>query len=82
MLSAASVHLGAASDAPKLIGVYAAFILPTSDESDPELVDLDGFLYAFNAGYAVRGAHIGGSPEPAPLFVQDMTEFWIGVMGV
>ena len=79
-------HIPDAAVAPGAPTLYieddGAFILPTSDEPDPELVDLDGFLYAFNAGYAVRGAHIGGSPELAPLFVEDMTAFWTGVMGV
>ena len=79
-------HMPDAAVAPAAPTLYinddGAFILPTSDEPDPELVDLDGFLYAFNAGYAVRGAHIGGSPELAPLFVEDMMTFWTGVMGV
>ena len=78
-------HILDAAVAPAAPTLYinddGAFILPTSDEPDPELVDLDGFLYAFNAGYAVRGAHIGGSPELAPLFVEDMMAFWTGVMG-
>ena len=78
-------HIPDAAVAPAAPTVYidddGAFILPTSDEPDPELVDLDGFLYAFEAGYAVRGAHIGGSPELAPLFVEDMMAFWAGVMG-
>ncbi|WP_419554566.1 dienelactone hydrolase family protein [Candidatus Poriferisodalis sp.] len=79
-------HMPDAAVAPGAPTLYinddGAFILPTSDEPDPELVDLDGFLYAFNAGYAVRGAHIGGSPELAPLFVEDMMAFWTGVMGL
>ena len=78
-------HIPDAAVAPAAPTLYisddGAFILPTSDEPDPELVDLDGFLYAFEAGYAVRGAHIGGSPELAPLFVEDMMAFWIDVMG-
>lgn len=57
-----------------------AFILPTSDQPDPEQVDLDGFLYAAKAGFGVRGAHIAGTPELAPLFVDDMKAFWIAVM--
>ena len=78
-------HIPVAAVAPAAPTLYlsddGAFILPTSDEPDPELVDLDGFLYAFEAGYAVRGAHIGGSPELAPLFVEDMMAFWTDVMG-
>ena len=57
-----------------------AFILPTSDQPDPALVDLDGFLYAAKAGFSVRGAHIAGTPELAPLFVEDMTTFWTNVL--
>ena len=57
-----------------------AFILPTSDEPDPELVDLDGFMYSIKAGFGVRGAHIAGSPELVPLFFEDMTTFWTDVM--
>lgn len=44
------------------------------------MVDLDGFLYAINAGYGVRGAHIGGTPELAPLFTTDLLTFWTAVM--
>ena len=62
------------------IGDDGAFIPPTSDEPDPSLVDLDGFLYSINAGYGVRGAHIGGTPELAPLFVEDMTAFWLNTL--
>ena len=57
-----------------------AFILPTSELPDPALVDLDGFLYAAKAGFGVRGAHIAGTPELAPLFVEDMMTFWTAVM--
>ena len=77
-------HIPDAAVAPGAPTVYiaddGAFILPTSDEPDPGLVDLDGFLYAFEAGFAVRGAHIAGSPELAPLFIKDMTTFWTDVM--
>lgn len=37
-------------------------------------------LYAINAGYGVRGAHIGGTPELAPLFAEDMLTFGTAVM--
>ena len=57
-----------------------AFILPTSDEPDPELVDRDGFLYSIEAGFGVRGTHVAGSPENVPLFFEDMTTFWTDVM--
>lgn len=57
-----------------------AFILPTSDEPDPELVDRDGFLYAIEAGFGVRGAHISGNPDLVPLFYEDMMSFWTDVM--
>lgn len=57
-----------------------AFILPTSDTPDPGLVDRDGFLYAIEAGFGVRGAHISGNPELVPLFYDDMTAFWAEVM--
>ena len=77
-------HIAHASVTPGAPTVYiaddGAFILPTSDEPDPELVDLDGFLYAIKAGFGVRGAHIAGSPELAPLFIEDMTKFWTDVM--
>jgi len=77
-------HIADAAVTPGAPTVYiaddGAFILPASDEPDPSLVDLDGFLYSINAGYGVRGAHIGGSPELAPLFADDMTAFWLDVM--
>ncbi|MCY3643495.1 MAG: dienelactone hydrolase family protein [Acidimicrobiaceae bacterium] len=57
-----------------------AFILPASDEPDPDLVDRDGFLYAIEAGFGVRGAHISGNPDLVPLFYEDMTTFWTDVM--
>ena len=57
-----------------------AFILPISDEPDPELIDLDGFMYSIQAGFGVRGASIAGSPELVPLFFEDMTAFWTDVM--
>ena len=47
-----------------------------SDEPDPALVDLDGFLYAAKAGFGVLGAHIAGTPDLAPVFVEDMMTFW------
>ena len=76
-------HIPHASVTPGAPTVYiaddGAFILPTADEPDPKLVDLDGFLYAINAGFGVRGAHIAGSPELAPLFMNDMTTFWTDV---
>ena len=59
-----------------------AFILPTSDEPDPELVDLDGFMYSIKAGFGVRGASIAGSPDLVPLFFEDMTTFWTDVMAL
>ena len=77
-------HIADAAVTPGAPTVYiaddGAFIPPTSDKPDPSLVDLDGFLYSINAGYGVRGAHIGGSPELAPLFVEDMMTFWTDVM--
>ncbi len=57
-----------------------AFILPTSDTPDPDLVDRDGFLYAIEAGFGVRGAHISGNPDLVPLFYDDMMSFWTDVM--
>ena len=73
--------LGDAAVSPGAPTVYiaddGAFILPTSDQPDPSLVDLDGFRYALKAGYGTRGAHIGGTPESAALFVDDMTDFWL-----
>ena len=77
-------HLPDAAVTPGAPTVYiaddGAFILPTSDEPDPSVVDLDGFLYSINAGYGVRGAHIGGTPELAPVFIEDMTTFWLNVL--
>ena len=77
-------HIPDATVAPNAPTVYiaddGAFILPTSDVPDPALVDLDGFLYAVKAGFGVRGAHIAGTPDLAPLFVEDMMTFWTKVM--
>ena len=77
-------HEPDAAGAPNAPTVYiadnGAFILPTSDEPDPALVDLDGFLYAAKAGFGVRGAHIAGTPHLAPLFVEDMMTFWTSVL--
>lgn len=57
-----------------------AFILPTSDTPDPGLTDRDGFLYAIEAGFGVRGAHISGNPELVPVFYDDMAAFWTETM--
>ena len=77
-------HLPEASVTPGAPTFYiaddGAFILPASDEPDPELVDRDGFMYSINAGFGVRGASISGSPELVPLFFEDMTKFWTDVM--
>ncbi|MXZ86922.1 MAG: prolyl oligopeptidase family serine peptidase [Acidimicrobiia bacterium] len=77
-------HVPDAAVAPNAPTVYiaddGAFILPTSDVPDPALVDLDGFLYAAKAGFGVRGAHIAGTPDLAPLFVKDMMAFWTSIM--
>ena len=77
-------HIPEASVTPGAPTVYiaddGAFILPTSEEPDPELVDRDGFLYAIEAGFGVRGAHISGNPELVPLFYEDMMRFWTDVM--
>ncbi|MXZ79460.1 MAG: prolyl oligopeptidase family serine peptidase [Acidimicrobiia bacterium] len=77
-------HVPDAAVAPNAPTVYVAdngaFILPTSDVPDPALVDLDGFLYAAKAGYGVRGAHIAGTPDLAPVFIEDMMAFWTNVL--
>ncbi len=77
-------HVPDAAVAPNAPTVYiaddGAFILPTSNVPDPALVDFDGFLYAAKAGFGVRGAHIAGTPDLAPLFVKDMMTFWAGLM--
>ena len=57
-----------------------AFILPTASEPDPELADRDGFLYAIEAGFGVRGARISGNPDLVPLFYDDMMKFWTDAM--
>ena len=77
-------HMPHASVTPAAPTFYiaddGAFILPASDEPDPELVDRDGFMYAIKAGFGVRGASIAGRPDLAPLFIEDMTTFWTDVM--
>lgn len=77
-------HIPEASVTPGAPTVYmaddGAFILPTSDTPDPDLVDRDGFLYAIEAGFGVRGARISGNPELVPLFYEDMMTFWTDVM--
>ncbi|MXW59063.1 MAG: prolyl oligopeptidase family serine peptidase [Acidimicrobiia bacterium] len=77
-------HVPDAAVAPNAPTVYiaddGAFILPTSDVPDPALVDLDGFLYAAKAGFGVRGAHIAGTPDLAPVFIEDMMAFWTNVL--
>ncbi|MCY4510402.1 MAG: dienelactone hydrolase family protein, partial [Acidobacteria bacterium] len=77
-------HIPEASVTPGAPTIYiaddGAFILPTSDEPDPELVDRDGFLYAIEAGFGVRGAHISGNPDLVPVFYEDMMSFWTDVM--
>ena len=77
-------HMPHASVTPAAPSFYiaddGAFILPTSDEPDPELVDRDGFMYAIKAGFGVRGASIAGRPDLVPLFMEDMTTFWTDVM--
>ena len=60
-------HILEASVTPGAPTVYiaddGAFILPTSDEPDPALVDRDCFLYAIEAGFGVRGAHSLATPN-------------------
>ena len=77
-------HIPHASVTPAAPTLYiaddGAFILPTSDEPDAELVDRDGFMYAIKAGFGVRGASIAGRPDLVPLFIEDMTTFWTDVM--
>ncbi|MCE2512274.1 MAG: dienelactone hydrolase family protein, partial [Acidimicrobiia bacterium] len=77
-------HIPEASVTPGAPTFYiaddGAFILPTSDTPDPDLVDRDGFLYAIESGFGVRGAHISGNPELVPVFYEDMMSFWTDVM--
>ena len=77
-------HMPQASVTPGAPTFYiaddGAFILPTSDEPDPELVDRNGFMYSIKAGFGVRGASIAGRPDLVPLFIEDMTAFWTDVM--
>ena len=77
-------HIPEASVTPGAPTVFiaddGAFILPTADDPDPDLVDRDGFLYSIEAGFGVRGAHISGNPDLVPLFYEDMMSFWTGVM--
>ena len=77
-------HMPDASVTPAAPTFYiaddGAFILPTSDEPDPELVDRDGFMYAIKADFGVRGASIAGRPDLVPLFFEDMITFWTDVM--
>ena len=77
-------HMPHASVTPAAPTFYiaddGAFILPTSDGPDPELLDRDGFMYAIKAGFGVRGANIAGRPDLVPLFIEDMTTFWTDVM--
>lgn len=44
------------------------------------MIDLDGFLYAAKASFATRGAHIAGTPDLAPVFIEDMMTSWTAVM--
>ena len=77
-------HMPHASVTPAAPTFYiaddGAFILPASDEPDPELLDRDGFMYAIKAGFGVRGASIAGRPDLVPLFIEDMTTFWTEVV--
>ena len=77
-------HIPEASVTPGAPTFYiaddGAFILPTADEPDAELIDRDGFLYSIEAGFGVRGAHISGNPDLVPLFYDDMMTFWADVM--
>ena len=79
-------HMPHASVTPAAPTFYiaddGAFILPTSNEPDPELVDRDGFMYSIKAGFGVRGASIAGRPDLVPLFFEDMTTFWTDVMAL
>ena len=58
-----------------------AFLHPLEDAPNPELTDLDLFLYANDAGYGVRGARIGGGGAHAEAFVSDMMAFWRETLG-
>ena len=91
VLGAASVHLAAASSAPKLVRVYAAYPWSGHQFLDPAvggtraraiIGDLDGFLYAVEAGYGVRGAHIAGGGDLPSVFIDDMMTFWNDVMAL
>ncbi len=63
-------HIADAAVTPGVPTVYiaddGAFIPPISDEPDPSMVDLDGFLYAINAGYGVRGPTSAAAPSSRP----------------
>ncbi len=69
-----------ASVSPGAPTVYVAddgaFVHPFSGTADPALVDRDLMILAIKAGYGVKGAGIGGTPELATLFREDMVAFW------
>jgi len=77
-------HYEDATVAPSAPTVYiaddGAFIHPLSDKPDPELTDLEVFVYAAKAGYAKRGAHIAGGQEHSSEFYADMLTFWRSTM--
>jgi hypothetical protein len=58
-----------------------AFLHPLRTAPDPALVDRDLMVYALKAGYGVKGASIGGTPEEAAAFRAEMVRFWAAVMG-
>ena len=71
---------------PSAPTVYIAddgsLIHPLEEHPNPELCDLDVFLYAAKAGYAKRGAHIAGGEEHSASFYADMLDFWRSTMSV
>ena len=76
-------HARVAPAAPTVyIADDGAFVDLISGEPDPALVDLDGFLYAVEAGYGVRGAHIAGGGDLPSVFIDDMMTFWNDVMAL
>lgn len=59
-----------------------AMIEPRTGTSDPQLVDADIFRANAKDGFAGVGASVGGTPETAAWYAQDMVTFYTELFGL
>lgn len=58
-----------------------AMIHPVTGVADKKATDRDMMIYGLKAGFGVTGATLGGQGDQPGLFKEDMSEFWLDVLG-